>query len=72
MQEMQWETLEARHYKHKLVLLYKMINNITPSYLSDLVTSSVGSSATYSLHNSNSIRNVNARTDLFTLHNTRI
>ena len=32
--EICWETLEQRRHNHKLTLFYKMLNNITPLYLS--------------------------------------
>ena len=35
--EIGWETLDVRRRKHKLVLFYKMYNDISPSYLSSLV-----------------------------------
>ena len=31
-----WETLNSRRKQHKLTLYYKMINNLTPPYLSSL------------------------------------
>ena len=37
--EIGWETLDVRRRKHKLVLFYKMYNDIAPSYLSSLVFS---------------------------------
>ena len=39
--EIGWETLEKRRINHKLILFYKMYNNLTPNYLSSLVPSSV-------------------------------
>ncbi|MCG8078251.1 MAG: reverse transcriptase family protein, partial [Candidatus Thiodiazotropha taylori] len=32
-----WESLQSRRNKHKLVLFYKALNGLTPSYLSDLI-----------------------------------
>ena len=34
---MGWETLESRRKKHRLILFYKMVNNLTPEYLSSLI-----------------------------------
>ena len=34
-EELGWETLDLRRYFHQLVLLYKIMNNITPTYLKD-------------------------------------
>lgn len=38
--EIGWDTLESRRQKHKLLLFYKMKNNLTPAYLSDLLPAS--------------------------------
>ena len=35
--EIGWESLEHRRRKHKLVMFYKMVNHLTPTYLSELV-----------------------------------
>ena len=32
-----WETLQSRHNKHKLVLLYKILYGLVPDHLSELV-----------------------------------
>ena len=34
-EELGWETLDHRRYFHQLVLLYKIVNALTPSYLKD-------------------------------------
>ena len=39
--EVKWQPLQKRRDNHKLTLFYKMNNNITPSYLSDLVPGTV-------------------------------
>jgi hypothetical protein len=36
-EELGWELLYKRREKHKLILMYKIINGHTPNYLSDLV-----------------------------------
>ena len=60
--EIGWETLDVRRKKQKLVLFYKMVNNLTPNYLTSLVPPTVSESSSYNLRNSNDIRTVNART----------
>ena len=40
-QETGWVTLEKRRENHKLVMFYKMYNDLTPSYLSSLVPQSI-------------------------------
>ena len=41
LEELAWEDLKTRRSIHKLVLFFKMVNNLTPSYLSDLLTLAV-------------------------------
>ena len=60
-----WETLEARRNKHKLVLFYKMFNDLTPLYLSSLVPPLVQNASRYNLRNSNDTQAVASRTTLF-------
>lgn len=36
-QELGWETLKKRRSNHKLILLFKILNNYTPEYLSNIV-----------------------------------
>ena len=38
-----WESLSERRYKHKLILFFKMINGLVPSYLNSLVPVTIGS-----------------------------
>ncbi|MCG8077918.1 MAG: reverse transcriptase family protein, partial [Candidatus Thiodiazotropha taylori] len=60
-----WETLSARRNKHKLVMFYKMRNNLCPDYLSSLVPSNVGSTVQYNLRNVSDIRTINTNTQLY-------
>ena len=63
--EICWETLEIRRYNHKLTLLYKMMHNITPLYLSSLVPQSVSNLSRYNLRNSNDLQTIDARTNQY-------
>ena len=49
----------------KLIILYKIINGLTPNYLSDLLPPLVGDNNPYSLRNANDIQTLWARTNLF-------
>ena len=49
--EIDWETLETRRRKHKLVFFYKMFHNLSPLYLSSLVPPLVQNASRYSLRN---------------------
>ena len=63
--ETDWETLDARRNKHKLVLFYKMFNDLTPPYLSSLVPPLVQNSSRYNLRNFNDTQTIASRTTLF-------
>ena len=45
--EIGWETLEQRRNNHKLTLFYKMINSLTPLYLTSLVPQPVSNLSRY-------------------------
>ena len=52
------ETLDARRNNHKLVLFYKMYNDLTPLYYSSLVHPLVQNVSHYNLRNSNATQTV--------------
>ena len=60
--EIGWETLETRRKKQKLVLFYKMINDLTPLYLSTIIPFTITETSHYNLRNANDIRTINTRT----------
>ena len=64
-QEIGWESLESRRRHHKLILFYKMVNNLTPPYLSSLIPTTVGNTSTYNLRNARDLSTVASRTALF-------
>ena len=51
LSETGWETLSSRRNKHKLTLLHKMQNDLSPEYLCSLVPPTVGSTSSYPLRN---------------------
>ena len=59
-----WETLSSRRKKHKLQLLYKMQNDLSPNYLSPLVPPIVGSTSTYLLRNSENLQTIRTNSQL--------
>ena len=63
--ELGWDTLQERRTKHKLIILYKIINGLISNYLSDLLPPLVGDNNPYSLRNANDIQTFRARTNLF-------
>ena len=60
-----WETLTSRRRKHKLILLYKMVNGLTAEYLSQLVPPLIGENSSYSLRNRDNITTVRTRTSQY-------
>ena len=63
--EIGWETLEQRRKNHRLTLFYKMVYNITPYYLSNLIPPTVSNLSRYNLRNSNDLQTVDARTSQY-------
>ena len=61
-EEVGWESLEERHRKHKLLLLYKMFNKMSPLYLCSLIPPTVDTQSSYNLGNAHTIRTVHSRT----------
>ncbi len=62
-QDLKWNTLEKRRTNHKLILLYKMKNDKTPQYLSDLIPRN--NQTRYPLRNSSDIPLIPCRTQLY-------
>ena len=63
--EIGWEPLQNRRYKHKMCQFYKMINDITPFYISSLVPARVENTSVYHLRDSQNIRPLLTRTQLY-------
>ena len=61
-EEVCWERLETRRWKHKLVLFHKMYHNITPQYLSSLVPPLVQNVSRYNLRNADNLQTIHSRT----------
>ena len=60
--EVNWEPLEARRMKHRLLLLCKMFNNLSPEYLSSLIPPTVNNISRYNLRNAHNIQTIDSRT----------
>ena len=63
--EIGWDSLEKRRTDHKLILLYKMQTNMTPSYLSNLIPQTVNNISHYNLRNSYNLQSIHARTSQY-------
>ena len=61
-----WDKLKNRREMHRLVYFYKMKNNISPQYLSDLVPDSLNSIHSHNTRNSSIIPPIRTRTSLYT------
>ena len=63
--ELGWETLQERRSKHKLIIFFKILNGLTPEYLSDLMPPLVSDTNPYNLRNSDNVQSFRARTNIF-------
>ena len=59
------ELLQDRGNKHKLIIFYKIIHDLTPTYLRDLVPPLIQETTDYNLSNANDIRILHAYTHLY-------
>ena len=65
MQEIGWEDLKIRRAIHKLLLYFKIVNNLCPSYLVDLLPLLVSERTNYSLRTASNYSIFASRTDRF-------
>jgi ribonuclease P/MRP protein subunit RPP40 len=63
--ELAWEPLFKRRERHKLIMFYKIVNGLTPSFLSDLLPPRVEHRTRYNLRNDPNLTSFAARTELF-------
>ena len=56
-----WDSLQERRIKHKLVIFYKIINNLSPNYLQEFVPHLVQDVNHYRLKNSCDNRTILSR-----------
>ena len=61
--EICWEPLQKRRSDHKLTLLFKMYNHLTPEYLSSLIPQQVNEIARYNLRDSKLSKTIRAKTN---------
>ena len=65
LEELSWEDMKTRRSMHKLVLYYKILNNLTPNYLSDFLPQTVQQRSVLLLRNSENITLYRSRTERF-------
>ena len=63
--EIGWNSLDTRRKMQNLVLFYKMVNHLTPLYLSFLIPPTVNQTSRYNLRNASNISTINARTNQY-------
>ena len=63
--ELGWEPLHRRRERHKLMLYYKIVHGMTPSFLTDLLPPSVGTRTQYNLRNAPNLTGYSSRTETF-------
>ncbi|MCG8113710.1 MAG: reverse transcriptase domain-containing protein [Candidatus Thiodiazotropha taylori] len=63
--ELGWLKLSERRNLHKLYLFFKMENNLTPLYLTELIPPRVGDVSAYPLRNSDHYLSINANTSSY-------
>ena len=61
--ELGWESLNLRRWSRRLTLLYKIVNNLTPSYMTEPIPPLQQSN--YTLRNPDVIARIRARTEIF-------
>jgi hypothetical protein len=49
--ELRWQTLTERRLNHRLCLFYKMVNNLAPAYLTELIPPQIYERTRYNLRN---------------------
>ena len=64
-EEVNFDPLETRHRKHRLSLLYKIFNNLSPEYLSSLIPHTVNTLSKKNLSNAQNSRTVDSRTSQY-------
>ena len=65
LSDLGWDSLQNRRNKHKLTILYKILNGLTPEYLQSILPPLVQNTTNYNLSNSNILRSIHANTNLF-------
>jgi ribonuclease P/MRP protein subunit RPP40 len=65
LKEVGWEPLFVRRQWQKLMLFYKMINNMVPAYLNSLCPPRVSTISRYRLRNSDSLQLIRCRTSRY-------
>ena len=65
LSDLGWESLQDRRNKHKLIIFYKIIHGLTPTYLTDILPPLIQETTNYNLRNANDFLTLHANTNLY-------
>ena len=65
LSDLGWEPLQDRRNQHKLIIFYKIIHGLTPSYLTNIAPPLIQETTDYNLRNTNDFRTLHAYTNLY-------
>ena len=65
LSDLGWESLQGRRNKHKLIIFYKIIHGLTPTYLTDILPPLIQETINYNLRSANDFRTLHANTNLY-------
>jgi hypothetical protein len=65
LSELGWNTLEQRRKYHQLVTYYKIIQNISPTYLTNIITNTTASQVPYNLRTGENRRTIHTRLSIY-------
>lgn len=65
LNELGWETLHTRRHCQILVLFFKILNNLTPTYMRELLPPRVADRSRYTTRNTENFSTVTARTERY-------
>ena len=63
--ECNWQSLSSRRDIHVLKMMYRIINNLTPSYLSNILPPKIGNNVSYNMRNAHNFNLPVMRTESF-------
>ena len=65
LSDLGWELLQDRRNKHKLIIFYKIIHGLTPTYFTDILPPLIQETTDYNLRNANDFRTLHANKNLY-------
>ena len=65
LSDLGWESLQDRRNNHKLIIFYKIIYGLTPTYLTDILPPLIQETTDFNLRNANDFCTLHANTNLY-------